>query len=163
MFCCCNASAKGIRARMALAALLWTDSEQRWQQRKQFGRPVFVSNNCKPMRKDVVRTDPLLAALFHRRRCAPLDMSCGRIQEYGLADDLEWSDGLQREVVKSTNVAIVLDRTVCTVSPFFEEKDLYFSRLRCACYYYAVGCFILRDFLIVLLILWQFSWYGAPT
>jgi hypothetical protein len=99
--------AKESEGRMALAALLWTDSgnsDSKQQAETNLGEACIRLEQLQAdaaSRKDVVRTDPIAPLPYSiDDDIAPLDMSCGKFKSAAFLNDLEWSESLQKKVMK---------------------------------------------------------------
>ena len=99
--------AKESEGRMALAALLWTDSgnsDSKQQAETNLGEACIRLEQLQADaagRKDVVRTDPIAPLPYSiDDDIAPLDMSCGKFKNTAFLNDLEWSESLQKKVMK---------------------------------------------------------------
>jgi hypothetical protein len=102
--------AKESEGRMALAALLWNDSGNNSSNSKQQAE-TNLGEACIRLeqlqadaagRKAVERTDPIapLPYSIDDSGVAPLDMSCQKFKNTAFLNDLEWSESLQKKVIK---------------------------------------------------------------
>jgi tetratricopeptide (TPR) repeat protein len=99
--------AKESEGRMALAALLWNDSSN--SNNKQLaetnrGEACIRLEQLQAdaaSRKDTLRTDPIAPLPYSiDDDIAPLDMSCNKFKNTAFLNDLEWSESLQKKVIK---------------------------------------------------------------